>query len=101
MFERCFGHKGTRRQPAARKRTRPRWQLQVEMLEGRIVPAGDPTTTVLSTSAAAVDAGANLTLTALVTDTAASPSNPAGTVSFFDGQATLTGVKTTTSIGTN
>jgi Putative Ig domain/Bacterial Ig-like domain (group 3) len=71
------------------------------MLEGRIVPAGDPTTTVLSSSAAAVDAGANLTLTALITDTAASPSNPAGTVTFLDGQATLTGVTTTTSIGNN
>ena len=65
-------------------------RLGLEYLEARVVPSFT-TTTVLTSSASPVDAGTAVLFTATVTDTGGGPSPTAGTVSFFDGKAALSG----------
>ncbi len=76
--------------PSRKQRTFRPVRLGVETLECRIVP--DSTSTLIQVLPGAVNFGQTVTLTATVSDTTAPTSTPtAGTVTFTDGAATLSG----------
>ncbi len=68
---------------------------------GHVIPVLTSTTTALTASAATINAGASVTLTATITEASGSTFTPTGTVTFLDGATTLgTGTVNTSGVAT-